>query len=891
MQSQHNSRVHSAAIGQSLCTAIQVAMVDLLHSWNVLPTAVTGHSSGEIAAAYACGSITFNTALTLAYHRGRLAGETFENGSKLRGAMLAVGLSEQDVQTYIARISETSGKIVVACVNSPRSVTVSGDRAAVIRLQTVLEARQIFVRRLAVSVAYHSHHMEMVGPKYLAALSDLPRPAANSRVAFYSSVRGEAMSGEDLDAAYWVKNLVSQVRFSDALQSLCLATNGTSDLVNSSLSKTAVEILVEVGPHSALAGFFKQLMAATPDLTGSNIRYITSLSREKDAVKTSLNLASELFVAGYPIDLKAVNFSDSERQPRVLVDLPPYPWDHSLSYWHESRLSSEFRHRPSPRHPVLGAPAPNFNILEPEWRNILRISEVPWVRGHVIQSNVVYPAAGYIAMALEASLQRFKARGSIDTISRFRLRDVHIGRALLVPDTSEGMETLLALRPYSSSARKSSDLWDEFRVFSYTKDEGWTEHCWGLVSIERKKDASEVEGHRELEHKIASYQSDLKSARAHCHAVTDPAQMYETLRSVGHDYRDAFASVDGAFTGFHESLGTVRIPDTSTTTLKSFEHPHILHPATLDSCLQLAFPALLNVGMMREPMVPTHIEEIAVSEDICKGYGERLLVHARTIPAGNRACKMNLTASNALDEAPRTPMVEITGLTLTSIPGGSGVDQQAAASRSISHKIEWAPDVDLMSPKELRELCTRTNPLGSTTSQGLPQCYDEITKYVDLLAHKKPDLRILEIGASFREATRAIAETLAQHGRKDWQYHCTNKAADAIKTMEDALSSWKGLIIFKKLDIEEDPQNQEFQTEHYDLIVATDTLQASSHLGDSIRNMRRLLRSGGRLLLQTSTKVPGHEHLDGIPPSVNNRKRLPCFLSLYASSNKLQSVK
>ena len=253
-------------------------MVDLLRSWNVIPSSVTGHSSGEIAAAYACGSITFTTALSVAYHRGRLASKLVENGSKLRGAMLAVGLSEQDAQVHIARIPEGSDKVVVACFNSPRSVTVSGDRSAIIRLQSILEARQIFVRRLAVSAAYHSHHMELVAPEYLAALSDLPDPTASSHVAFFSSVYGKAMGGEKLDAAYWVKNLVSQVQFSKALQSLCISTNGTKDRINTSWSNPG--ILIEIGPHSALADFVKQLMVAAPDLKDSNIRYMASLVRD-----------------------------------------------------------------------------------------------------------------------------------------------------------------------------------------------------------------------------------------------------------------------------------------------------------------------------------------------------------------------------------------------------------------------------------------------------------------------------------------------------------------------------------------------------------------------------------------------------------------------------------
>lgn len=885
MQSQEKSRVNSAAIGQSLCTAVQIAMVDLLRSWNVLPTAVVGHSSGEIAAAYACGSITFTTALTIAYHRGRLAGERFGNGSKIRGAMLAVGLSEQDVQTYIAKVPEASGKIVVACVNSPRSVTVSGDRAAVVRLQSVLEARQIFVRRLAINVAYHSHHVEIMAPEYLASLSDLPSPTVNSDVAFYSSVYGKAVSGENLDAAYWVKNAVSQVRFSEALQGLCVATRDTNDRLNASWSKPAVGILVEVGPHSALAGFFKQIMAATLDLAGPNIKYIASLVREKNAVQTSLELASELFVAGYPIDLKAVNFSDIERQPRVIVDLPPYPWDHSVSYWHESRLSSEFRHRPTPRHPLLGAQAPNFNPLEPEWRNIVRVSEIPWITGHVIQSNIVYPAAGYIAMALEASLQRFKASGKVDVISRFRLREVNIGRALLVPNTPEGIETILSLRPYNHSARKSSDLWDEFRVFSYTKDDGWTQHCWGLVSVETLKDASEVEGHRELEYKIARYQSDIEAARAQCHVVTEPTQMYETLRSFGLDYQDTFASVDSVVTGPHQSLGTVRIPDTSATMLGSFEHPHVLHPAMLDSCLQIAFPCLLKAGKLCEPMVPTYIAEIAVSMDVCKDYGERLLVHATTAPAGNRACKMNMTAASVMNKVPRLPMIEITGLTLTTIPGITNLDQQSADTRNISHKMEWAPDVDLMSPQIIRELCSPPSLSGSTTSQASHPSYDQLVKYVELLAHKKPDLHILEIGANSGDAARAISETMARKCNKDWQYHCTSKAADALRLVEESQSSWRDSIVFKQLIIEEDPQSQAFQFGYYDLIVASDDWHATSRSDDPIQNMRKLLRSGGKLLLQTSTQSQlDRGRLPEVSSSANNCKTL-LYLSLYNSNN------
>ena len=120
---------------------------------------------------------------------------------KLRGAMIAVGLSEIEAEAFISNILVGKGKAIVAYINSRRSVTVSGDRAAIISLQSILEPRQIFVRRLGVNTAYLSHHMEVVADSYLAALQDLPKPKANSEILFFSSVKGEGKDGEKLDAA------------------------------------------------------------------------------------------------------------------------------------------------------------------------------------------------------------------------------------------------------------------------------------------------------------------------------------------------------------------------------------------------------------------------------------------------------------------------------------------------------------------------------------------------------------------------------------------------------------------------------------------------------------------------------------------------------------------
>ncbi|KAL8717879.1 MAG: hypothetical protein Q9181_008266, partial [Wetmoreana brouardii] len=334
--------------------------------------------------------------------------------------------------------------------------------------------------------------MEVVADDYLDAMRNLPEPSRNRNVAFFSSVTGGVLRGENLDAAYWVKNMVSQVKFFPCLQEL----HEAADLPRApNRSKPTMHTLLEIGPHGALAGFIKQTLG---DTRGTPFRHLSTLSRGKNAIDTMHSAISQLAVSDYPVDLHVVNSQDNEHPPRVQIDLPPYPWDHTTSHWHESRLSIDYRKRSAPRHPLLGAPTSDFNRLEPSWRNIIRVSEIPWIRGHMIQSNIVYPAAGFVAMAVEASTQRSRLDHRDDSITDYRLRDIFIGKPLMIPNNAEGVETQFVLRPYNRSALKSSDAWDEFRLFSHTKSNGWSEHCRGLISLCYHEDYSAVEGGREL---------------------------------------------------------------------------------------------------------------------------------------------------------------------------------------------------------------------------------------------------------------------------------------------------------------------------------------------------------------------------------------------------------
>lgn len=141
------SRHDQAEFAQPLCTALQIGIVNLLRKWGVKPGAVLGHSSGEIAAAYACGAINLAAAIKIAYYRGAVA----RNVSR-HGKMAAIGLSHAEVSRYLLT------GVIVACDNSPNSVTLSGDTDSLHTVVTAIKTAipNVFTEYLKVDKAYHT---------------------------------------------------------------------------------------------------------------------------------------------------------------------------------------------------------------------------------------------------------------------------------------------------------------------------------------------------------------------------------------------------------------------------------------------------------------------------------------------------------------------------------------------------------------------------------------------------------------------------------------------------------------------------------------------------------------------------------------------------------------
>ncbi|KAL3429943.1 hypothetical protein BDV09DRAFT_200122 [Aspergillus tetrazonus] len=683
---EQSTKVNTAIHSLPICTALQLALVRLLRSWNINPTAVTGHSSGEVAAAYAAGAIEFRSALAIGYFRGSLTRGSQEKFGLSRGGMLAAGLGKEGADAYLARV--TSGKVVVACINSPTSVTISGDVKGIEELEALLVADKVFARRLKVDAAYHSHHMEPFADEYAALLRKTVRQEGEFGGVLYSSpVTGNTIewASEVSCAEHWVKNMVQPVLFSDSLSNMCRDPNGSQ----------YVDTLIEVGPHGALAGPIRQTLSLDV-FKGMQIAYTTCLTRGQDAVKTMQSLACTLINQGYPVDLNAVNFPRSRHGLRVLSDLPSYPWNHSQSYWVEPRINKTRRLRAEGARGILGLPTWSGDNSALTWRSIVRLSDFPWIRDHKVQSDVVFPGAGYVSMAIEAIAQ--SQRSADGTISGFKLKEVEILKALVVPDTMEGVEINLCLRPCSDRVLSGKE-WREFAVSSISNDGTPAIHCRGLVSalLEGSNsrpallpDSSSAGDHEQFSAASTVYTRDIK-----------PMELYTTLQRHGIHHGPVFQNLVSISCGQSCSLSELKVVDTASLAPLQQEHNYVIHPVTLDNVLQSAYTPLLGQGMqVSSAMVPRSIKEIYICSEINSAPGHLFKSRSSLERASGQGFEASVAVVDNADEA-CARRLEITGLYCQSL--GNALQKADVDETEPAFCVKWAPDLDLTPKTTLKK--------------------------------------------------------------------------------------------------------------------------------------------------------------------------------------------
>ncbi|KAL2784041.1 hypothetical protein BJX66DRAFT_344395 [Aspergillus keveii] len=716
-----NAPINEPEYSQAYTTALQIAMVDYFRDINLRPAAVIGHSSGEIAAAYCTGAITDRTALTIAFHRGRLAQRLRSMGSAAPPqGMLAVATSEQDIQSYLDRLE--NGTVQIGCVNSPKSTTLTGSKANLDLIEGWLVANGVFARRLRVDVAYHSRFIESIVEDYLQALRNMPRELEqDGLVPMVSTVTGNIIPARTLcDPTYWVRNMVSQVKFSSAMRLLSsLARNSPRKQLGSApQSLSGIRMFLEIGPHSTLQGPLQDILAdvdtnaAAPSPNHDHherISYTNALDRKAHAGYSILNCAGFLWSRGYPTDLLKANGLSIDSPRAVRTDLPAYLFSHTRRHWFEDRLSSAFRFRRRAPHELLGVLSPDSNAFESRWRNILSLERVSWLEDHRISGAIVFPAAAMLAMVMEAARQLELSSSKDKTISSFEFRAVHFLNALQIP-ADQGVETSVVLFSTTKASRKETDsekTWYTFRIFSYGREE-CMEHSRGSIGI----GIGEVKANHQIEQTIS------QAIKCQTFKKTDIKALYSAIRTNGVSYGSVFQVLDNLRLD-HKGAAVSEIrpcPDKEQIKTKLVNYEiHPLHPSTLDGLFQMVFAALSDgAGSYPAAMVPSYLSKMTIFNITSTGCAlcpekvhKSLLAYNKSALSGYRG-----TESTVLAMCPRSKRVvcSMEGYQTTFVSSSSSASPSDGASDQVPElqllsNLVWRPDLALLARGQLEQLC------------------------------------------------------------------------------------------------------------------------------------------------------------------------------------------
>lgn len=477
--------------------------------------------------------------------------------------------------------------------------------------------------------------MEAIGGDYEASIDQLIN-AKKPEAKFYSSVTGELVNQKGfLGPAYWRANLESPVKFSTAVSALLKDSSGD-------------QVFIEIGPHSALQGPLRQIFKAC---NASSSTYCSALVRNTRSTQSILQCVGQLFIRGVPVDFSAM------APGSVLTDLKPYPWHHEAAYWDESRISKEWRLRKFPHHEILGSRITDGSGLEPIWRNMLRTEECPWVRDHQISSDIIFPGAGYIAMAGEAIRQ---LTGAED----FTVREVTFASAMVISE-SQATEIITSVRPLRLTDSADS-VWHEFSITSYN-GASWTKHCSG-----------QVRPGPDHELKAPALQALPR--------VVSSAKWYQAMRNVGLNYGPSFQGLDDICTGTTDMVAHASVSNAA----HSGKGLYALHPSTIDMCVQL-FSAAASYGQ------PRNLKLLSVPRAIDSLYIGR--------PEGQLDVEVQSTATprgmimgTGVATSGGKVVLEINGLKLHPLEdsrSSRGSDPHAAC------RIHWQPHVDFLKPSDL----------------------------------------------------------------------------------------------------------------------------------------------------------------------------------------------
>ncbi len=508
------SRLDQTEVAQPAILALQVALAALWRAWGIVPDAVVGHSVGEIAAAHVAGILTIEDAVRVVYHRARLMQRATGHGK-----MAAVELSAAEMERILA---SSAHNISIAAVNSPTSVTLSGEPAALETLLGDLKGKGVATKMLRVNYAFHSSQMEAFQAELVTSLAGLQPGSA--LIPIISTVSGGRATSGDYGADYWARNIRQPVQFADAVDTLM---------------SEGVTTFVEISPHPALLPALEQC------LQGNGVVF-PSLRRERRERAVLLTTLGGVYIRGYLPDRKGLYAQKGQH-----VRLPTYPWQHQR-YWLDVPKQKRRAPVPTEGHPLLGKRLRSPSLTDIVYEVELGSEWPPFLSDHCIHDIAVLPATAYVDMVL--------AGLAVETGQSYNLNEVLIQEVLALR-TPRTVQTIL----------RQDGAGFVFEVVSRDDNDSWKRHASGQA---RLVETNLTEAMPET--------NTLAQAQAQCMKAFAPADHYQLMQAQGLSFGERFQGIQALKLGTGEVLAYVELPAAAQDEADAYR----IYPPLLDACLQ-----------------------------------------------------------------------------------------------------------------------------------------------------------------------------------------------------------------------------------------------------------------------------------------------------------------
>ncbi|UUO06408.1 aminotransferase class I/II-fold pyridoxal phosphate-dependent enzyme [Blastopirellula sp. J2-11] len=517
--------VNQTAYTQPALFAVEYALFELWKSWGVEPDMVIGHSVGEYVAACAARVFSLEDGLKLIALRGKLM-----NSLPAGGGMVAIAAGPAVVDPLVAAQAD---KLSVAAYNSPQQTVISGELTALETAIAACEKQGVRATRLTVSHAFHSPLMDPILDEFEKTVRQIDlHPAA---IPLAANLTGAWAGDEIMTPQYWRRHLREAVRFGDGM---------------ALLGKKGAKTFIEIGPNPILTG----LGRATLD--NKDLHWLPSLRAKRDEWQTLLGSLAQLFELGGKIDWQGFEAGYA----RTKRELPTYPFQRTR-FWAPDNMSAATEngaYHSTATTPIVGG-HPLLGVLHPTaldeklYESTLSASRPAYLRDHQLFGQPVFPATGYIEIAMAAGREHFAA-------ANVAIEGLNIHQPLLLDESLRSLQTLVS----------PGDAVCDFRILSCEtsgeSDSVWKLHASGKIAL---TDAAPVE-------------LKLQDVYYKMEGEVDVEPFYAACRASGLDYGRAFRGVKKLGTGGDDALAEVALAAQQ----KGEASHYVLHPALLDACLQ-----------------------------------------------------------------------------------------------------------------------------------------------------------------------------------------------------------------------------------------------------------------------------------------------------------------